>query len=275
MKKVYFLILIVILCTSCNKDDVKVTSFNGVITTSVTNITNTSALCKGYVIMQDNLSSIDNIKEYGFCYSTESDPRIGKSGTDTIPNAYISIDTINKGRKYTANLTNLKAGTKYYVRTYIKAKIETKVETFYGDIFDFKTKEEEPSFIATVSTFNADNITDTSATCIGTVQIKKGNIDVIKVFGFCYATHPKPTTEDSTITIVSKDTINPNLVKYMAKLEKLNFFTTYYARAYIELANGEIFYGDEISFTTFPEGYSKLIRTRQQYIKVSKNNKTQ
>ena len=127
MKKLCFLILMGFLVTSCKDKEEYFTSYKGVvITLGVTEITATSAICGGYVFI-DNVSCIDSIKESGICYGKTKN--LIETGEKVAGN--------QKTGKYTAKLTNLTPKTKYYARAYTET---TSGISFYGEeTLEFKT----------------------------------------------------------------------------------------------------------------------------------------
>lgn len=73
------------------------------------------------------------------------------------------------------------------------------------------------------------------------------NGNTIRKRGFCFATHPNPTVEDS----LSSATISSNGLIYWMK--NMKPATVYYARAYCQTAY-DSFYGDVIKIVTLPKG---------------------
>ena len=109
-------------------------SLPSVITTEVTNITQTTAVCGGDV-MDDGGATVT---ERGVCWSTSHNPTVGGShasnGTGT--------------GAYTVNMTNLTANTTYYVRAYAK----NSAGTAYGEEQSFTTLQ-QPTYIVSVAVY--------------------------------------------------------------------------------------------------------------------------
>lgn len=92
-----------------------------VTTSSVSNITETSAKCGGTVT-----ASGYSVGSCGLCYSESPNPTI---------NTYITSDLVGTGT-FTSTMSDLEPGTKYYVRAYAT----TDSEIFYGEQKEFTTK---------------------------------------------------------------------------------------------------------------------------------------
>lgn len=92
-----------------------------VITSTITNITSTSAVCGGTVTSNGNIS----VTQTGVCYSTSQSP--------TISNHYV-VGSSNSG-SFTCSLTGLSPNTKYYVRAYAT----NGAGTAYGEQKEFTT----------------------------------------------------------------------------------------------------------------------------------------
>ena len=91
-----------------------------------------------------------------------------------------------------------------------------------------------------LTTAEADNITDVSATISGTITPPTCD-DTVTSQGFVYGEENLPTVEDTKI-VKSGNSIS-------ASLTNLNQNTTYYSRTFFENPLG-VFYGNEIVFTT-------------------------
>jgi len=96
-----------------------------------------------------------------------------------------------------------------------------------------------------LETFEAQNISDNTATLFGSITIFSENCSVTPGAqqGFVYSTNNQPNINDNLITS-SGEQINVTLTN-------LNPSTTYYVRSFISNSIGE-YYGNEISFTTLP-----------------------
>ncbi|WP_299455206.1 hypothetical protein [uncultured Microscilla sp.] len=65
-------------------------------------------------------------------------------------------------------------------------------------------------------------------------------------FGHCWDSVPAPTIAQN----LNKRTNLDSLVAFVSQITSLQPNTTYYVRTYIEFSNGEVVYGNELSFTT-------------------------
>ena len=102
-----------------------------------------------------------------------------------------------------------------------------------------------PTGTLTVTTGELANITSTTAACGGSAVSNDGTSILMK--GVCWATHPQPTTNDS----YTEDGSGPGA--FTADMTELAQETEYYVRAYAISVKG-INYGEELSFTTAPQG---------------------
>ena len=95
----------------------------------------------------------------------------------------------------------------------------------------------------TLTTEAVTNITETSATLNGTIDITSENCETPNNTeqGFVYSTEIQPTLEDTQV--------NVNGTNISTTIEGLTPNTTYYVRAFLTNNLGD-FYGDEVSFTT-------------------------
>lgn len=99
-----------------------------VITTTITNVTSTSAVVGGGVTSNGNIT----VTQTGVCYSTSQNP--------TISNHFV-VGNSNTGN-FTCNLTGLTPNTKYYVRAYAT----NGAGTAYGEQKEFTTNSSIPTF---------------------------------------------------------------------------------------------------------------------------------
>ncbi len=220
-----------------------------VTTSSATNITTSSATIGGNVTSDGGATVI----ERGVCYSTSS----------SNPTTSNNKKTAGSGQgNFTVNLSNLSAGTKYYVRAYAINEIGTS----YGPTISFTT--EEPSYSKpTVTTSSATNVTTSSATIGGNVTSDGGT--TVTERGVCYSTSSSnPTTSNS------KKSAGSGLGNFTVNLSNLSAGTKYYVRAYAINEVG-ISYGSTISFTTEEEpSYSKPTVTTSSATNVTTSSAT-
>lgn len=140
-------------------------------------------------------------------------------------------------RIFSANITSLSTGTKYYVRAYA---ISPKGVS-YGDSVSFVPTAIMPEVV----TLPVSNILAESATLNG--RIDNVGEPAYTERGFVYSSsYENPTINDpstSTTKIVVTGTENP----FSANINALTTGTTYYARAYAKSSKG-VSYGTVVSF---------------------------
>ena len=212
-----------------------------VTTSSATYVTTSSATIGGNVTSDGGTT----VTECGVCYSTSS-------STPTTSN---SKKTAGSGLgNFTVNLSNLSAGTKYYVRAYAI----NEVGTSYGSTISFTT-EEEPSYSKpAVTTSSATNVTTSSATIGGNVTSDGGT--TVTERGVCYSTSSSnPTTSNS------KKSSGSGLGNFTVNLSNLSAGTKYYVRAYAINEVGTS-YGSTISFTTEQSSSTSNTENGHQYV---------
>ena len=221
------------LCVWCKKDDDKSDSGGGtqtvatVTTEEVTEITKTTAVCGGKVKSENGWA----VTERGVCWGTEPNPTPSDSHT---------VDGEGMGA-FTSEITGLAPGTKYYVRAYAK----NAAGTGFGAEKSFTTLENGggggTQTVATVTTNNVTDITQTTATCGG--EVKSENGWAVTERGVCWGTEPNPTPSDNC-------TVDGEGVgAFTSEITGLEPDTKYYVRAYAKNAAGTGF-GEERNFTT-------------------------
>jgi uncharacterized protein (TIGR02145 family) len=114
---------VILLTNSCKKEEVNNSNLPYVQTRCVTNITTTTAICEGGVVIVK--AGTDTIISRGVCWSTNQNP--------TIADSFISKGT-GEG-SFIINLTGLTPNTKYFLRAYAS----NKSGTVYGYEVVFKT----------------------------------------------------------------------------------------------------------------------------------------
>ena len=173
------------------------------------------------------------VSERGFCWSTSVfNPGDAISMTNV---TYTEVDTDDWEYSY---MLDADFNTTYYFCAYAK---NSNGEVFYGDVLSFTTYQ-----YLEVTTNNADEITTSSAWLWGSVR--ESNVPV-RERGFCWGKsrfYPEDKTNIKNVTYVKVDS-EEETYSYILPDVVLN--TTYYFCAYAKNSNGEIYYGDVLSFT--------------------------
>ena len=211
-----FLISLAICFTSCKPKP----TLPVVATSSVTDITQTSATAGGKVTNDGNVE----VTSRGVCWSTSQDPDLSANKTS---------DGTGTG-SFSSTLTQLTAGTNYYVRAYA-----TNIEgTVYGIEVTFATS---PVITASITTNGVESITQTTAVSGGIITSDGGG--AISARGVCWSKIHNPTITDNT----TNDGTGTG--SFVSNIAGLHSGTTYYVRSYAANIAGTV-YGNEQSFTT-------------------------
>ena len=192
------------------------------------NVSTTYATCNDYTTanVSGRVLSDGNqeVTERGVCYSTSYNPTIED-------NIVISGSGVGS---FACSLSNLQAGTIYYVRAYAI----NSMGVAYGEEMSFTTIAYS---LPTLSTSSSWSTNYTSASGSFTVHTSGGA--PISECGVCYATHSNPTIEDN------KKVSGSGTGSYSVTITGLEEGTTYYVRAYTTTIAGTG-YGEEQSFKT-------------------------
>lgn len=190
-------------------------------TSSITNVTTTSATVEGNILSDGGASITDR----GICYSiTNENP----TTDDTKKPCGTGVGV------FTCDLTDLELGTTYYVRAYATNSNGTQ----YGESKSFTTG----TLPATVITHTPSDVTSNSAVVGGEVT-KDGGADITE-HGICYDTIANPTIDKNLKVVLGK-----GLGSFSHQLTNLQPGNTYYVRAYATTSSGTA-YGEQVSFTT-------------------------
>jgi hypothetical protein len=100
------------------------------------------------------------------------------------------------------------------------------------------TKPEDPEFI----TKSVVSISGDKASLMGEIT-NLGN-RTLSDFGFCYGTNEMPSLSDNVVSFGAAE-----ILAYLAPIEGLDAYTTYYVRAYI-ISDDRTHYANEVSFST-------------------------
>lgn len=206
-------------------------------TTEATNISYTTATVGGNVTADGGAT----VTERGVCWSTGTTPTISDSKI-----------TVGKGTGiFETDITELDAGTTYYVRAYAK----NSAGTAYGTAISFTT---EKVYKPSVITVEVTNISYTSATITGKVTADNGA--AVTERGIKCASLSAPTIKQTSGTGIGEFTI---------EFTSLTPGETYYARAYAVNSAGTT-NAEPINFTTPVIASSPTVVTTQAtYVSIS------
>ncbi len=199
-------------------------------TTEVAEITLTTAVSGGNISDDGGAP----VTARGVCWSTNETPTIADSKTE---------DGEGIG-DFTSSITELEAGTTYYVRAYA-----TNSEgTSYGDEASFTTLD-----LPTLTTTEVTEITQNSAISGGNISDDGGA--PVTARGVCWSTNETPTIADS------KTEDGGGAGSFSSNITELETGSTYYIRAYATNSEGTS-YGNAISFTTQQASAGSFIDSR-------------
>jgi hypothetical protein len=211
------LLLGFVVCSTCTKLEKAMLVTTG----DVTNILTNTADASGLII---DLG--DGATQHGHCYAITPNVTIASSKTE------LGIPPGTGG--FTSRLTNLTAGTKYYIKAYIT----NGPETAYGSETSFTTVS---ASLPTLTTTAIASVTTTTASSGGNISNDGGA--PVTARGVCWNTTTSPTTANS------KTTDGTGTGSFISSLTSLTANTTYYIRAYATNSAGTA-YGNELTFKT-------------------------
>ncbi len=203
----------------------------GIVTKKATKITSNSAETGGKVTS----SGGNAITSFGVCWATHSKPTI--LDNRTIEQTGYS-DFVSK-------LTGLSRATRYYVRAYAT----NKVGIVYGPVITFTTNS-----VNNITTTAVKKFTQNMALSGGKILDLGDTSEIIR--GVCWSTSPEPTINDN------KTIDGTGSGVYQSVLTGLTKNTNYYVKAYALYDYG-INYGEQVEFTTLPDGIAIDIQGNQ------------
>ena len=177
----YYLLIVLLLAVSCEKDEMVYTT----IETHVTYINNTTVYCGGIISSNGN----PTIKEVGVEWCTTSDFESNVSCS-------LADNSLARLERFLFKIADLKGATQYYVRAYAK----NNYGTIYGQVLSFKTSDVvPPTYLFPVSayqfvTFSKGNLQYTQSTntwsfaenqwdYIGTDNVTGGSVSSDPTYG--------------------------------------------------------------------------------------------
>lgn len=194
--------------------------------TSISDITADSAKLTSDIVSSNGTA----VLSCGFCYNLGGSP----TTSDDL------VESSSVAESISVLVNQLKANTKYYVRSFAT----TKYGTSYGPENSFTTKNGEVTF----TNLSISELQPESATANVTIFDNGGSS--IQERGFCYSTNENPTVSSNTVTAYSAE------ASYSSVLSALSRSTKYYYRAYAKNKIG-IYYSVQDDFTT-PSGMATL-----------------
>lgn len=204
------IMLLTIVLVSCKKDSEKVV----IETKQAKNIYYDCAVSGGNILFKETLY----LSEVGLCWSKKHHPTRDDNHSILTDRNKINFDVV---------MNNLDPGTYYYYRAY--AVIDN--EIIYGNTLELCTKNDSGKLI------NDTVYLVTLRSAFGNISSVQNLNDLVpQKSGFCFANCPMPTISDSVA-------ICPPF-SYECYM---NFWNNnpFYVRSFIQLNNGEIYYGNQ------------------------------
>ena len=195
-------------------------------TGAVSGIQSAQATVGGNVLKVGNEAGIT---QFGHVWSTSANP--------TTADHRSSLGSRQNTGPFSSTLTNLLPNQTYHVRAYATNALGTA----YGEDVTFTTTYD----IVTLTTISVTSITHNEATTGGSISSKGGH--AIKERGVCWGTVANPVVGGS------HQTATDNSDRFSVRISGLTEQTGYHVRAYVVTENGEIYYGNDISFQTTHE----------------------
>lgn len=210
--------LLFVLTISCKKDPPKVIPILS--TTSVTNITSTTATSGGTITSDGN----SPVTSRGVCWSTNQSPILSDSKTS---------DGTGIGT-FVSPITGLSPGVTYYVRSYAT----NAVGTAYGAQITILTT----TILPVLTTTDLLGISSTTATGGGNITSDGGATVIAR--GVCWSRNTMPT-----VRVDSTTNNGTGLGIFTSSITGLSAGKTYYIRSYATNSVGTA-YGNQITFNT-------------------------
>jgi hypothetical protein len=191
------------------------------VTLPATNITESSAEVSGTIV--------GSSQSWGICYGTMPGP--------TTTNNVVQVYTLNNDQ-FTAKLIGLTANTQYYARSFAALANGTVV---YGNEIAFVASAAS-SF--TVTTLPVANIQATWAqgggAFLGTGQVMD--------HGVTFGTSPNPVAYSAGLGTIQMG--SENNTTFTGQFGPFQPNIVYYARAFVRSKGGQVFYGNQVTFTS-------------------------
>jgi len=191
--------------------------------TTVSTVThNSAALASALKTTGFNTSQKSPVSEYGFVYGQTENPTDNKQKAGAATENPVD---------FTAQLTSLTPGVKYFVRSYVVYTLDTQTETAYGEQTTFTTQNlKAPD----VSTNDAADITASAFSITGKLTAL-GTSDVVQTGHVLSAGNQTPTLSDTKTEMGGSNAVPKDFKSVFTGLQPN---TTYYVRAYATNATG-------------------------------------
>ena len=201
-KSFRFCFLLLFILSGCKEQELPT-----VTTGNISSVTQTSALCKGYLFSSGSCEIISK----GICWSTTEEP--------TILDNTITVDS---STSFTVKLTDLTLNTKFYVRAFATNCLGTS----YGDIKSFST---DPPYIPKVNTYSYPPPVTTTTTIYTGGNVTSDGAAEVTDRGICWSLSQNP---DSTELLNNRVSAGAGLGSFYVTVTGLSSNTDYFVRAY-------------------------------------------
>lgn len=195
--------------------------------TAIENVSSSGASLRAALVSTGS----SRVTHHGFVWATESGPTVAANGKCDLGDAREAYD-------FSYQLSNLQAGTTYYVRAYA----ENDEGISYSTEHKFTT--ERAATAPVVETGEVTNVKSQQAEAAGNL-IDPGVTSGVTAHGHVWSTQPAPTINDQKSDLGAKTTKGT----FKSTLTALEPHTKYYVRAYARNQYG-ISYGEDVQFTT-------------------------
>lgn len=209
----------------------------------VSDITVGSARVSSQIILDAS-----SMKECGFCWNTKGYPRLEDS----------HMEAVASGDRFTAVISNLSEGTRYYVRAYSKSRDRL----IYGEVTSFVTLSKTLPSVTTPYIFHVTH----DKVLLGGGGVSDNTFEILSR-GICWSTEGIPTLDDQ------KMEEGKGFERFSCTLTGLAPGTVYYIRAWATNSLGLSYGGTNVirtydGFTTDYDGhvYSTVKLGNQEWL---------